>query len=558
MNDDKTIIGLSNFFHHESDPDHTILVQPELCVSLLDNCGKSTKQFLFTHHFSIGRSPDNDIVITTESISRYHAEIKQEKGNWWIHDLNSANGTYLDHKLIEQKSLLHFPAIISLGTAGAFLRIETTGHGNSMEKRAAGITGSVTKTLIQSEQGNPVHGNLSAADLKIRLLAKAEAKDTGEYTRMIRRIIHEDRVTQSKSYKQLISALGFLFLLSAGWVIYQQMTLASARALAVDMFYDIKTLEVGLSQAEIRLKESAEAIDLTMQVIVNEKLELEREKGKIRIAQKRVAAEKTRIARERQRLSHMKARYQQYVDEMKSLKLRFPTDSQYEEELIIRVARGFGESELELPEGFINEVKRYIERWQKSTRMKRAMKYLSDNYYAHIIIDALEKEGLPTYFIYLPLQESDYNTHAIGPETRHGIAKGAWQFLATTGQEYGLSPGPLADTREYDEQDERFNFNLATQAGARYLKHIYSTQAQASGLLVMAGYNYGHNRVRNMISKMPDNPRDRNFWKFIQQYEIPKETYDYVFLIFAAAVIGEDPEHFGFNFKSPLMLTSTQ
>lgn len=254
----------------------------------------------------------------------------------------------------------------------------------------------------------------------------------------------------------------------------------------------------------------------------------------------------------------MKARYQQYVDEMKSLKLRFPTDSQYEEELIIRVARGFGESELELPEGFINEVKRYIERWQKSTRMKRAMKYLSDNYYAHIIIDALEKEGLPTYFIYLPLQESDYNTHAIGPETRHGIAKGAWQFLATTGQEYGLSPGPLADTREYDEQDERFDFNLATQAGARYLKYIYSTQAQASGLLVMAGYNYGHNRVRNMISKMPDNPRDRNFWKFIQQYEIPKETYDYVFRIFAAAVIGEDPEHFGFNFKSPLMLTSTQ
>lgn len=533
MNDEKTIIGLSNTFMNEPDSDHAMLVQPGLHVSLLDSHGKTVKQSSFTHQFSIGRLPDNDIVIDTESISRHHAEIKWEKGSWWIYDLNSANGTYLDHKLIRQKSPLYPPAIISLGITGTFLRIEIAGH----------------------EQANPVHKNLSEENLKIRLLAKTETKDAGEYTRMVRKIIHEDRATQSKSYKQLISGLGFLFLLSAGWMIYQQMAFTNARALAIDMFYDIKTLEVGLSQAEIRLEESAEAIDLTMQAIMHEKLELEREKEKIRIVQERIAAEKIRIAQQRQQLNHMKAKYQQYVDEMKSLRLKFPTDSQYEEELISRVARGFGESELELPEGFINEVKSYIERWQKSARMKRAMKHLSDNHYAYIIIDALEKEGLPIYLLYLPLQESNYDTHAIGPETRHGIAKGAWQFLATTGQEYGLSPGPLIDTREYDEQDERFDFNLATQAGARYLKYIYGTQAQASGLLVIASYNYGHNRVRNMISKMPDNPRDKNFWKFIQHYEIPKETYDYVFLIFSAAVIGEDPQYFGFDFKSPLTLT---
>jgi hypothetical protein len=86
----------------------------------------------------------------------------------------------------------------------------------------------------------------------------------------------------------------------------------------------------------------------------------------------------------------------------------------------------------------------------------------------------------------------------------------------------------------------------------RYLKRIYSTEAQASGLLVMASYNYGDNRVKRMIKQMPDNPRDKNFWKFIQQYELPKETHDYVFYIFAAAVIGEDPQHFGFKFNPPL------
>lgn len=69
----------------------------------------------------------------------------------------------------------------------------------------------------------------------------------------------------------------------------------------------------------------------------------------------------------------------------------------------------------------------------------------------------------------------------------------------------------------------------------------------------MASYNYGHTRVRNMINKMQENPRERNFWKFIQQNNLPKETYDYVFYIFSAAVIGEDPKYFGFNFKSPLL-----
>ena len=188
--------------------------------------------------------------------------------------------------------------------------------------------------------------------------------------------------------------------------------------------------------------------------------------------------------------------------------------------------------------------------------MQQAIARLEKNLYAPVIIEALEKEGLPLYFLYLPLQESNYDAHAIGPETRFGIAKGAWQFLATTAQEYGLSPGPLINTREFDDRDERFDFVRATKAGAKYLKHIYSTEAQASGLLVVASYNYGHTRVKSLISKMHDNPRDRNFWKFIQQHSLPKETYDYVFLIFSAAVIAEDPKHFGFNFNPPLTFTS--
>lgn len=267
----------------------------------------------------------------------------------------------------------------------------------------------------------------------------------------------------------------------------------------------------------------------------------------------RIQQEKKRLAEERERLKAMKVKYQAYLQQVDFLRLSFPTDEEYERELVTRVARGFGESELEVPEEFVAKVKQYIDNWKNSSRLQLAIRNLETNQYAPIVLSELEKEGLPAYFLYLPLQESNYDSKAVGPETRFGIAKGAWQFLATTGQDYGLVPGPLANTRDYDEQDARFDFNQATRAGAKYLKYIYGTQAQASGLLVMASYNYGHNKVRSMVENMPDNPRDKNFWKFIQQYEIPAETYDYVFYIVSAAVIGEDPKHFGFDFKPPLL-----
>jgi hypothetical protein len=53
---------------------------------------------------------------------------------------------------------------------------------------------------------------------------------------------------------------------------------------------------------------------------------------------------------------------------------------------------------------------------------------------------------------------------------------------------------------------------------------------------------------------MPKNPRERNFWKLIELYrkKIPDETYDYVYYIFSAAVIGENPKLFGMDVDNPL------
>jgi len=51
---------------------------------------------------------------------------------------------------------------------------------------------------------------------------------------------------------------------------------------------------------------------------------------------------------------------------------------------------------------------------------------------------------------------------------------------------------------------------------------------------------------------MPKNPRERNFWQLLRRHKIPAETYEYVFYIFSAAVICENPRRFGFGFDNPL------
>lgn len=547
MQDDKTVIMPQGGHRNESDSDRTVLFQAGLRVILADAQGKPIKQYFFTHGFTVGRSQDNDIVIQNGDISRHHLDVKSKNGGWWIYDLNSANGIYIQNRLVEQKAKLNLPASITLGNSGITLNIL------SADQRAeAGEQSKDSNILPASPIDVPdknTHRNLSRESIKARLLAEKEAEDSGDYTRMVRNLIHEDRTIRVKKYNKVIWVLGILFLLSVTLVTYQQIALSNARTLAIDMFYDIKTLEVSLSKSEVMIDVSAEILEQTLKAAVNQKLAIQE---RIKAEQEKIAAEKVRVEREKIKLKSMKAKYQRYVKEAISFRIRFPGDASYEEDLITRVAREFGESELELPDGFVEEVTRYIKYWQNSSRMQQAMERMEKNNYAPEVVSALEKEGLPLYFIYLPLQESNYDTQVIGPETPYGVAKGAWQFLATTGQEYGLPSGPLADVREYDELDARFDFYKATRAATKYLKHIYSTEAQASGLLVMASYNYGHNRVRSMIKKMPDNPRDRNFWKFIQHYEIPKETYDYVFYIFSAAVIGEDPKHFGFRFNPPL------
>ena len=54
----------------------------------------------------IGRQLGNDVVLQEESVSRFHAEIRNEDGKYILYDNNSTAGTYVNSKRIDRCVLI--------------------------------------------------------------------------------------------------------------------------------------------------------------------------------------------------------------------------------------------------------------------------------------------------------------------------------------------------------------------------------------------------------------------------------------------------------------------
>jgi pSer/pThr/pTyr-binding forkhead associated (FHA) protein len=85
----------------------------------LDGAEKSYR--LQTHRpFTLGRDPGNDIILRDPKVSRHHAEIVFERGFFVLHDLASANGTFVNGKRIRVAPLTHGARLRMGNTYGRF------------------------------------------------------------------------------------------------------------------------------------------------------------------------------------------------------------------------------------------------------------------------------------------------------------------------------------------------------------------------------------------------------------------------------------------------------
>jgi diguanylate cyclase (GGDEF)-like protein len=77
----------------------------DACIVVIYGAELGRRVQLGTAPFEIGRSSSNDLFIDQESISRHHARISFDGASYWIADLGSTNGTYVNDELVREQRL---------------------------------------------------------------------------------------------------------------------------------------------------------------------------------------------------------------------------------------------------------------------------------------------------------------------------------------------------------------------------------------------------------------------------------------------------------------------
>ena len=70
-------------------------------ITVFNGEAKLSEHSLNKEVINIGRSEDNDIRLETGKISRKHAQIVAQQGKFYLHDLQSTNGTWVNGKKID-------------------------------------------------------------------------------------------------------------------------------------------------------------------------------------------------------------------------------------------------------------------------------------------------------------------------------------------------------------------------------------------------------------------------------------------------------------------------
>ncbi|HDP34429.1 MAG TPA: FHA domain-containing protein, partial [Candidatus Hydrogenedentes bacterium] len=86
---------------------------------------------------SLGRSDENDVVLTAEEVSRHHAQISRRGAQTILTDLKSLNGTYVNRQRISECVLKHLDEIW-FGSKCRILFRDDTMFGAAQDEQAAG------------------------------------------------------------------------------------------------------------------------------------------------------------------------------------------------------------------------------------------------------------------------------------------------------------------------------------------------------------------------------------------------------------------------------------
>jgi len=170
-------------------------------------------------------------------------------------------------------------------------------------------------------------------------------------------------------------------------------------------------------------------------------------------------------------------------------------------------------------------VKKY-ERWYSEHPVYTYRMFERTKRYIYYVVQEVQKRNMPMEIALLPIIESAYN-----PIARSNMkAVGLWQFIPSTGKNYGLQQDWW--------KDERSNVILSTNASLNYLEKLYNQFGTWE--LALAAYNAGEGKVGREIKKNKRRKRATDYYTI----SLPRETDEYVSKLIAMKHIIQNPQKY--------------
>ena len=162
-------------------------------------------------------------------------------------------------------------------------------------------------------------------------------------------------------------------------------------------------------------------------------------------------------------------------------------------------------------------IKRFVERGSK---------------YMYHIVEEVERRNLPTEIVLLPIIESAFNPQAYS----RANASGMWQFIPSTGRNFGL--------KQDWQYDHRRDILMSTDAALDYLEKLHGMFN--SWELAFAAYNCGEGCVGRAIAANQRKGLPTDFMSL----KLPPETRNYVPKLIAVKNIVLSPGSYGIELDS--------
>ena len=186
-----------------------------------------------------------------------------------------------------------------------------------------------------------------------------------------------------------------------------------------------------------------------------------------------------------------------------------------------RIRNGYAMTPIE------SELVRNWENWYSSRPDYVARMIDRSSHFLFHIVEEVEKRRMPLEVALLPMIESAYNPVAYS----RAHASGIWQFIPSTGKDFGL--------RQNWWYDGRRDVIAATNAALDYLEKLYGMFNDWN--LALASYNWGEGAVSRAIERN----RARGLPTDYESLTMPAETRNYLPKLFAVKNIIANPARYG-------------